>query len=148
MAAQTVLEELTGDELTTEHVQHRVKDWVTRIDTLYTKIKEWLPADWTATQGNSVTMSEELMATMDIPPQQLPTLELMHDGVIQVTLRPYGLWIIGTNGRVDLIKGRERYLLLDHADTFETAQWHVALATSRRDSELFDGKWLQALLAA
>ena len=92
-------------------------------------------------------MSEELMRKMDVPPQQLPTLELVRDGGVCVSFRPYGLWIIGTNGRIDLVKGQERYFLLDHAGTFESADWHVAPATARRDSKPFNDTWLQALLA-
>ena len=115
---------------------------------LYSEVKRQLPAGWTAKQGATVTMREELMKRLGVPQRNLPTLELLRDGAISVRLRPYGLWIIGTNGRIDLVKGQERYFLLDHAGTFEAADWHVAPATSRHDSKPFNDTWLQALLVA
>lgn len=148
MPAQTVLEELTRDELTREHVQQRIDEWAERIASLYRDVETWLPGGWTARRGAPVEMHEELMRKMAVQPRQLPTLELVHDGAVRVKLRPYGLWIIGTNGRIDLVKGQQRYFLLDHARTFEPADWHVASATARRDSRPFDGAWLTALLAA
>lgn len=39
MPAQTVLEELTRDELTNEHVQRRVDDWAERIEKLYKQVE-------------------------------------------------------------------------------------------------------------
>ena len=147
MSAQTVLEELTRDELTREHVSRRVDDWAQRIETLYRNVESWLPNGWAAEHGGSVVMSEELMRKMHVQPRQLPTLELVHDGKICASFRPYGLWIIGTNGRIDIVKGQKRYFLLDHADTFEVADWYVAPATARRDTMPFDVSWLQALLA-
>src|SRR5204863_186853 len=38
MPAQTVLEELTGDDLTRDHVERRVDDWARRIEPLYEEI--------------------------------------------------------------------------------------------------------------
>ena len=148
MPAQTVLEELTRDELTREHVQRRVDDWADRIEGLYERVERHLPAGWTAKRGSTVTMHEELMKRLEVPQRELPTLELLRDGAVCIKFRPYGLWIIGTNGRIDLVKGQERYFLLDHAGTFEAADWHVAPASSRRDSKPFNDAWLQALLAA
>ena len=147
MPALTVLEELTRDELTKEHVERRVEDWAKRIETLYEHVQSWLPDGWSAKPGSSVTMSEELMRKMNVQ-RQLPTLELVREGRVCVNFRPYGLWIIGTNGRIDIVKGQERYFLLDRAGTFEAADWHVAPATARRDSKPFNDTWLKALLAA
>ncbi len=66
------------------------------------------------------------MRNMNVPSRELPSLELLHDGTAEVKFRPYGLWIIGTNGRIDLVKGRDIYLILDHAKTFEAPDWHIA----------------------
>jgi hypothetical protein len=148
MSAQTVLEELTRDELTREHVQQRVDDWSQRIEDLYSRVERQLPSGWAAKRGATVNMREDLMKRLGVPQRDLPTLELLQDGIVRVRFRPYGLWIIGTNGRIDLVKGQERFFLLDHARTFEAADWHVAPATSRSDSKPFNASWLQGLLAA
>jgi hypothetical protein len=148
MPAQTVLEELTRDELTRDHVQQRVDDWARRIEQLYDDIENWLPAGWTARRGRAVTMQEEPMVKLGVETRELPTLELLRDGTVIVRLRPYGLWIIGANGWIDLVKGRELYLISDHAKTFEVPSWHIAPVTARRDSKRFDRDRLQAFLAA
>ena len=148
MLAQTVLEELTQDELTRGHVERRVTDWFNRIEDLYRQVERDLPAGWTAKPGLQVTMHEALMKKFDVPQRDLPTLELQRDAAVRVKFRPDGLWIIGANGRIDLVKGQEHYFLLDHARTFEAADWHVAPATSRRDSKPFNATWLRTLLEA
>jgi hypothetical protein len=148
MPAQTVLEELTTDELTSDHVRKRVEDWLSRIDNLYKSLEEWLPNGWSTRRGASVSMHEELMRNNGVPARDLPTLELLHNGIVGVKIRPYGLWIIGANGRIDLIKGHDRYLILDHAKTFEAPSWHIAAATERQNPKPFDRGRLEALLAA
>lgn len=148
MSAQTVLEELTTNELTSDHVRKRVDDWSSRIDNLYKTLEEWLPNGWTARRGAAVSMNEELMQYNGVPARDLPTLELLHDGTVGVKIRPYGLWIIGANGRIDLVKGHDIYLILDHAKTFEPPNWHIAAATERQNSKPFDKGQLETLLSA
>jgi hypothetical protein len=148
MTAESVVEELARDELTHDHVQRRVDDWAKRIEQLYDAVENWLPAGWNARRGAArVTMHEPLMDRLGIAPRHLPTLELIRDGEVSVTFRPDGLWIIGTNGRIDLIKGKVRYVVLDRAGTFEPPEWQAAPASPRRDSKKFDRAWLQTLLA-
>lgn len=148
MSTQSVLEELARNELTADHVERRVDDWASRIKALYSAVEGWLPEGWSARHGSPVPMHEELMRKTGVPPRDLPTLELIHDGAVSATLRPYGLWIVGTNGRIDLIKQHERYLVLDHAGTFETPDWRVAPSTARRDSKPFNAAWLRDRLVA
>src|SRR5712692_5020171 len=128
MAAQTVLEELTEEDLTREHVQRRVDDWAARIEALYANIERWLPPDWKARRGKPVAMHEDLMQRLGVPRRELPTLEVLSDGNAQIRFRPYGLWIIGWNGRIDLTRDRELFFVLDSAETFEPPSWQIAPA--------------------
>ncbi len=146
MSAQTVLEELTRDELTREHVQSRVDDWVVRIESLYDYVMRQLPAGWSARRGLPVTMLEPLMKRLGVPQRELPTLELLRDGTVSLRFRPYGLWIIGVNGRIDLVKGRDFYVIDDRAMTFEAPSWYIAAVSESRDSEPFDDAKLAELL--
>jgi hypothetical protein len=145
MSAQTVVEELSRDELTREHVEQRVEDWARRIDALYDDVERWLPAQWSAKHGDPVTMREEPMKKVGVPPRELPTLELARDNAVRIRLRPYGLWIIGANGRIDLVKGSELYLVVDHSKTFEAPSWHISAATARREPKPFDAGALARL---
>lgn len=148
MQAQTVLEELTRDELTRDHIEHRVSDWAKRVEDLYDSIGSWLPAGWTARRGAPVQMREEVMSKMQIPARDLPTVELISDGKVGAFLRPYGLWIIGANGRIDLVKDGRLYLILDQAKTFETPNWQIAPATKRGNAKSLNERELQQLLTA
>ena len=84
MPAQTVLEELTGDDLTRDHVERRVDDWARRIEQLYEDIENWLPAGWTARRGRAVAMQEKPMEKLGIASLELPTLDLVRDGTVVV----------------------------------------------------------------
>ena len=149
MSAQTVLQELTGDQLTHDHVRQRVDDWCQRLEALYDDIGQWLPPGWTAKRGPAVTMNEELMQSTGEPARELPTLELHRDGSAEWTLRPQGLWIIGVNGRIDLVRVKDLkiYLVLDLAKTFEPPDWHIEALTARGNAKRFDRGQLKALLA-
>ncbi len=149
MAARTVLEELTEeDALSPEYVGQRLDDWAARVEALYGEIERWLPAGWTARRGSAVTMHEELMQKSNVPARKLPTLEIVHDAKVQIQIRPYGLWIIGANGRLDLIAQGELFFLLDHAKTFERPSWQITPAKSPRSFKPFDEKQLRNLLRA
>ena|SRR5256885_1065037 len=91
---------------------------------------------------------EKPMEKLGIASRELPTLDLVRDGTVVVRLRPYGLWIIGANGWIDLVKERELYRISDYAKTFEAPSWHIAPISERRDFKRFDRERLQALLAA
>jgi hypothetical protein len=47
-------------------------------------------------------MHEELMRNTGVPPRELPTLELLQDGIVRLRDRPYGLC------RRRLLRDRER----------------------------------------
>jgi hypothetical protein len=148
MSAQTVLEELTTDELTRDHVRRRVDDWSSRIDSLYEQVQEWLPNGWAARPGASVPINEELMRKTGEPARALPTLVLLHEGTVAIKIRPYGLWIVGANGWIDLVKGDDIYVISDRARTFEPPDWHIAGPPSRQVLKPFDREQLRVLLAS
>jgi hypothetical protein len=148
MSAQTVLEELTREDLTREHVERRIQDWASRVEALYEAIERWLPEGWTVRRGAPVAMHEEPMRHAGVAPRHLPTLELVRDGEVRLRIRPYGLWIIGNNGRLDLIKGHELFFILDHARIFDPPDWQIAPVTARRDFSPFDEAHLKVLLAS
>jgi len=146
MPPQTVLEELTGDELTGDHVRQRVDDWSSRIDNLYQKIRGWLPDGWTAQPGAPVTMNEKAMQIAGVPARALPTLELLRGGVVEVRIRPDALWIIPTNGWIDLVKGGEVYRISDEAKIFADPEWRITAMTARRELKPFTRERLEAIL--
>ena len=142
----TVLDDVTDQGIDAAHIRRRVDNWEQRVRDLHAMIEHWLPDGWSARQGHPVRMSEELMHKFDVPAKQMPTLRLVNDAGGAAVLEPRGLWIIGANGRVDLTRGTERYLLLDAADNFESPDWRVRPARDRKFEEPMSKEWLHRAL--
>ena len=142
----TVLEDVTSETIDALHVRRRVGNWETRLTALFDAIKGWLPEGWEAREGDPVVMDEELMRKFGVAEKRIPTLELRdHEGHFAKFV-PRGLWIIGSNGRVDLKLDGRRYLMFDMADNFETPDWQAAPAERRRDREAVSEEWLKRIL--
>ena len=60
-----------------------------------------------------------MMRDHGIKPTSLPTLDLVREGNRVAKVTPRGLWIAGTNGRVDLKYGYQRYLIVDMTDRYQ-----------------------------
>ena len=74
------------------------------------------------------------MRKFGLDAKRMPTLELRDRAAGHVArLEPRGLWIIGSNGRVDLKDGSQRYLIVDTAENFEAPDWQAARADRRYD---------------
>ncbi len=136
-----VAEELSPSEtdLTREHVLRRVNDWQRRINGLYDRVSGWLPADVVADRSGTILMDEELMRHFAIAPARLPVLSLSRGDAWIGKLVPQGLWIIGTNGRVDLVSTAGRALLIDRSEIFASSRWSIAPSEHRRRTEALDG---------
>ena len=143
---KTVLEEVTSDAIDAEHVRRRVDDWEARLNGLYAMIREWLPDGWEVRRGASMLMHERMMQVFGVEATRIPTLEL-HDRADRVIkLAPDALWIIGTNGRVDLKCDGRRYIMIDTADNFEEPRWEVCPADRRSEREPVSREWLRRIL--
>ena len=142
----TVLEDVTSETIDAAHIRRRVGDWEERLNKLFTVIGEWLPEGWEARRGTPVVMHEELMRKFGVAAKQMPTLELRDRAGHVARLEPRGLWIIGSNGRVDLKHGGHRYLIVDTAESFAAPEWLAAPAERRCDREAVTRDWLRRIL--
>ena len=143
----TVLDDVTDDTIDARHVLRRVDDWEARVEDLYAAVKEWLPEGWTARDGAKVRMYEELMRKFGVPARPIPTLLLGNGAGGSAMLEPRGLWIIGTNGRVDMKCGDRHYLIVDVAGNFEAPQWEAASVERRLDRVALTESWLAQALS-
>ena len=141
-----VLDDVTDETVDAAHVRLRVEDWEKRLGGLYGTISGWLPQGWTTRHGTPVRMHEKLMRKFGIEARQLPTLQCVNENGTVATLAPHALWIIGTNGRVDLRLGKRHYLIIDFADNFETPDWQAAPADRRSDCQVISDAWLKGIL--
>lgn len=145
-AMNTVLDEVTSENMDARHVRRRVEDWEKRLNGLFGLIGEWLPDGWEARRGAPLVMHEKLMREFGVDAKPIPTLELLgHAGEV-VRFKPHALWIVGNNGRVDVSRNGHRHVIVDMAENFAEPDWQVASADRRCDRETVTGDWLRQLL--
>jgi len=142
----TVLEDVTSETIDAAHIRRRVDDWEERLGGLFAAIDAWLPDGWEARRGAPVVMDEELMRRFGVAAKRMPTLELEDRSGHVARLVPRGLWIIGSNGRVDLKRDGRRYLIVDMAESFEAPDWQAAPAEQRCAREAVSEDWLRRAL--
>lgn len=126
-----VLEEVTEPNIDRAHITRRVNDWADRIDRLYTQLEQWLPQGWTADRASTVRMHEQLMQDFGIGPRELPVLRLSHQSRSVARIEPRALWIIGANGRLDLFRGNDQFIIVDTAENLEPSNWRIAPLSNR-----------------
>jgi hypothetical protein len=114
-----------AETITKEDLIDRIEDWKQRISDLYKKVKEWLPqnAGYGIRFEKSISMYEELMEKYHIDPVALDTADILKDGQIVLTIKPYGLWLIGANGRLDLLNKKGVNYLVDLSEKFQAPNW-------------------------
>lgn len=129
------LEELTEfeDQIDLTHVERRLRDWEARLTSLYACISSWLPDGWTSAVNGKVRLYEPLMEKFGVPELYLPQLSLCQSGIPSAKLEPRYLWIIGSNGRVDLIGSTGHFVINDRSDIFAEPSWHIAAFLARLD---------------
>ena len=143
---KTVLEEEISDDINADHIERRVKDWEERLSALFGTLIEWLPRGWEAQTGAPYLMNEVMMRKFGIPAKQLPTLELHHPSKPVIKLVPHALWIIGTNGRVDVRGFKPHYFIVDTAEIFCIPKWEASCLERRREREALSQDWIRRIL--
>ena len=142
----TVLQDVISKTIDAEYIQRRVNDWNERVNQLFALINDWLPEGWEAKQGPSVVMHEDLMRKHDVGATQIPTLELSDRVGHVAKIVPRGLWIIGTNGRLDLKRQGHHYLIFDMAESFNVPDWQASSAKQRQILKAVNEDWLKRIL--
>jgi hypothetical protein len=128
-------------------VEERVRNWLRRLVNLQTTMQGWLPAGMQIVARPPTKMHEDLMIKFGVPPADMPTFEV-HAGANRIMrVQPKGLWIIGANGRVDLITPTASYILVDKSDRLSGASdWHYYTSANRRQSTRLDDAQFVSLL--
>ena len=114
------------DKVDKRQIERQVSDWKRRVAKLYSEISTWLKnTEYTLKNGHKLIMYEELMAQFGIPSTEIDTMDIYNGKSFILTLKPKGLWIIGANGRVDILTTNGNYMLVDKAEHFAPPQWKL-----------------------
>ena len=116
----------TENKVEKQEIEERISDWKKRISELYSNINMWLSdSEYSLKDGHKLTMYEAAMSYCDVPATEIDTKDVYAGKTFILALKPRGLWIIGANGRIDILSTKGNYILVDSAKPFETPQWKL-----------------------
>lgn len=138
-----------GSTFERSYVLERIADWISRINNVYTNVEDWSAGlGFSIDKSRTVLMSEELMQKFAVPDRDLQILDLGKDGNSLLSFVPVGLWIFGSNGRIDVISRNGTTLLLDTADSLCLPNWMILLDKVERKFEPWNKETFLKLLKA
>jgi hypothetical protein len=113
-----------------ERVASRVANWLGRLRELRNKIQGWIAeSDIDGLQiidKPPALMHEELMRRFRVDAAKMPVYEISRDGRRLMRVQPKGLWVIGANGRVDLVTKAASLILVDASEPGSPApDWEI-----------------------
>lgn len=135
-------------EINKEYIENRVEDWRQRIEFVFSLVKNSLSgnSDIEFAEHKTVQMNEELMQKFGISPVSLPVLEVKRKGVLVASFKPIGLWVIGANGRIDILTKEGSYILVDLEGKDKPSDWRVYTPKNRKKSIPFDKEFVLRLV--
>jgi hypothetical protein len=142
-------DEVLEQEVDRHSVLKRVDDWQTRLNSLYRQISDWgSEKGFASSTTGHTTMHEELMRKFDVGPVRLKILDLRHATNDEITFKPYGLWIVGGNGRIDVFKGAKYWVLIDRAERYRSPEWVLYSKESPSEPQRFSKTTFFQMLAS
>jgi hypothetical protein len=122
-----------------KRVTTRVEGWLRRLAALRQTFEQWIAGSQTdglrIVDKQPASMHEEPMRRFGVGPAEMPVYEIERNGVRLMRVQPKGLWVIGANGRVDLVTRTASLILVDASDPESTdPNWEVYQSHERRHS--------------
>lgn len=120
-------------------IERRADDWIERLHELRSQMAAWLQdsdlAHLAIVDQPPVRMSEPLMQRFGVEPRMMPTFEIRVGAQRVMRFLPKALWIIGANGRVDLITKVAAPILVDRSEPLSRpSNWQLYDSSNLRDS--------------
>jgi hypothetical protein len=155
VVADTIAEALEPPDR--EHVLLRLRDWRDRIHQLYEDIQAGLGQRYRYDRNGKHHTSEPIIQQAGLESRETPGIDILRieepGGTLRALLQPRHLWIIGANGRVDLVivgksgTGRRYYMLLDLSRPMRRkADWRLVSPAERLEQPRFTVRRLRELL--
>ena len=142
-------ESLNVDFMDTNYIERRAEDWKIRVKNVIQDITDWLVGenDYEIRAAKKQRMEEGLMKSFNVPFKEIDSADIFKNGKMKATIKPFGLWVMGANGRIDLISEKGNFILVDHAEAFEQTQWKLHQKDNRQDWVVFDKAVLLNILS-
>jgi len=91
-------------------------------------------------------MYEELMQKYNVGSEDIPMLDIYKNKVIIATFKPVGLWVIGANGRIDILIESGAYIVVDTAEKGKKPEWKVFTPKNRKSGKNLDSSLIMELV--
>lgn len=137
-----------SEEISKPYIESRVNDWMKRVGDLYALVKASF-ADSQEIECRSarhIMMHEELMQKFGVAPKRVPILDIYKDKTLIASFKPVGLWVLGANGRVDILTKSGAFILADVAEKGNGSEWKVFAPDNRRKGAVFDSDFISGLV--
>jgi hypothetical protein len=113
------LPDLDEDVIDVAHTERLVDDWIERLQALRAQVAGWLAVDFPSLRvvdRAPVPLHQAPMRRSGLAPRDMPAFEVV--GVDSRIMRfvPKGLWVIGANGRVDIVSRLAAPVLVDRSE--------------------------------
>lgn len=136
------------EAISRDYVHDRVEDWVERISDLYDFVESRSKNDPTLRfdRSKNTIMHEELMERYGYGAKEIPVLDIYRKNKLLATFQPIGLWVVGANGRVDVLTKDGAHILVDLSDKGEPPNWVVYSPKKRKTGKPMDANFVRELL--
>ena len=136
-----------ADEPTKAAVERRVKDWLDRLEKMFSSTEDWAEEHgWSIIHPDSIIMNEEEMIRSGVSQQKQPMLRLERADGGFALFRPKALWVIGANGRVDLYTSQGTFVIVDLAEKFSDPNWKIYGADKLKSGLAFSPEVLEKVV--
>jgi hypothetical protein len=125
--------------ITREYIVERITDWEIRIGRLFNTIREWSVErpEWTLEERRITQRTEQLMREQEVDPRELPALNLFNRN-FRVAFVPSALWIVGADGRINIVTNDNLYILVDRRENDNLpSDWQITTIPERPVTETF-----------
>lgn len=132
-------------EINKEFIEERVNDWILRLNGIFSFVKKTLgnESEIQFYDEKTVIMNEELMQKYDVNPVELSILEIKKGNKLLASFKPKGLWVIGANGRIDILTAKGSYILVDLEGKEKPSDWQVYTPQNRKKSISFNEEFIR-----
>src|SRR5579864_2286044 len=120
-------------QVNSQHVLDCIDDLELRLRRLYDTLDQWMesiPHD-RIERGRQRQTVEPLMRQLHIAPRDLPTYTI-YQGKKRIAFIPAALWVVGTNGRVNVTTNKKQHSLVDRGDQEQGSKWQLAVDDYKR----------------
>ena len=127
------------------YIEARADGWIAKVEELYLLIKNTLKdnKDFHYKTHKNMVMREEIMEKNGVSPKNVPIFDLYKGNKLIATFQPIGLWVLGANGRIDILTENGSYILVDLSEDDTHPKWQVFSPNNRKKGEPFDvHKWI------